>query len=323
MLARGLLLGLLALVLAAGGAAALSAPDVASLPCPAPCGLAEAASLAEALPLPAPPVEAPAVVVEAPLARVVQPLLGAAEPVLGPAPRLAAMPAAPTPDDVAAIVADVAPAPAVPPVVAEPYLFPRDEPTSPVALPALPEAAAAPAPPPWPQALAPAAPAPLPLAEGAAAAALLLAGAALYVRLAPAEVMDSATRQRILAAVRADPGCTTHTVARACLVDYKTAQHHLRVLRRAGFVQARRGDGRLERYFVAGDLPPGGQDAALALRSPAARALADALAQGARARAADLARALAISEATASVQLRRLEAAGLAARGRDGLWAAA
>ena len=128
-------------------------------------------------------------------------------------------------------------------------------------------------------------------------------------------------RIRILQLLRDRP-YNTNQVASLLTIDYKTAQHHLRVLRRSGFVQAR-ASGKLERYFVAGDLAPGGQEEALALRSPSARALRAALGARGRARAAELARAAALSEATASVQLRRLEAAGLARRGPDGLWAAA
>jgi DNA-binding IclR family transcriptional regulator len=62
---------------------------------------------------------------------------------------------------------------------------------------------------------------------------------------------------------------------------------------------------------------------ALALRAPSARALREALASQGAAKAADLARALGLSEATASVQLRRLQDAGLAQKGPDGRWAAA
>lgn len=203
------------------------------------------------------------------------------------------------------------------------FAFPRDEPL------------AAPAPSPAPQEPLPArfaaaaSPAPPTLLEpversaGAAAtaatAAAILALLGLYVRLAPSAVLASPARQRVLEHVRGDPGCTAGTVARALGLSYKTALHHLRVLRRAGYVSVL--PGRQDRLFAAGSLPPAGMRSAVVLRAPSARALLRALGRG-PARARDLARALGLSETTASVQLRRLAAAGLAARGADGRWAA-
>lgn len=305
------LLALLMLPLLCGGAAALGA-------------VAPLVDAAEALEMPALPAAAPTVVARAPeVPVVVQPVVQSLARLAGPVERPATMPLAPTEHDLAAIAAEVAPAPAAPPALAtEPFVFPRD---APAPAPAAPEPAMTLAPVAVPvQAASPStASAALPALDPAPAAALgLLALMALYVGLAPSEALGSPTRRRVHEAILADPGCTAHTIARALGIDDKTARHHLRVLRRAGVVQARR-LGALERYFVPGHLPPGGQEAAVALRAPSARALARALRDQGRARAADLARRLDLSEATASVQLRRLQAAGLATRGRDGLWAAA
>lgn len=321
----GLLLAA-ALLAVVPSSAALGAPGlaVAPAPCGPACAVAEGADeAADALALPAPPVAPPVVVVEpGPVpVHLVQPVLA---PLLEPlAPSLTTQ--RPTPEDVAALEARVEPLPQVqapvpPPLaVQEPFVFPRDEPVPPEM--ARPIASAAPVSTGPGPAVAPAAreePAAPEPALAAAAGAMALVGWALYVRLAPAALLESPTRRRVFEAVRTDPGCTVGTIARALGLDYKTVQHHLRLLKRAGFVQARVAS-RQERYFAAGELPEAGFDGALALRSPSARALASALRRG-RARASELARALGISEATASVQLRRLEAAGLAARGSDGLW---
>jgi len=162
---------------------------------------------------------------------------------------------------------------------------------------------------------APAAPAPVAAAGGLAAVALL--GFALYTRLAPSAVLQSPVRRALLEAIRADPGCTPHALARALGLDDKTVRHHLRVLRRAGCVTA--APGAQERLFVNGDIAPADMRTTLALRAPSARALHDALQIG-PARGAELARALGLHEATVSVQLRRLAEAGLARRGADGRW---
>jgi DNA-binding transcriptional ArsR family regulator len=309
---------------APGAALALASP------CDAACSVAQGAAQAvDAMaPLPTPPVAAPTVVVDTveQTARVAQPV-SSSLPMLVDAPPQAFRSLAPTsPDDAAAVTADVAPvnaplaarsAPMVDAPLVAPVAAPPIPATGAFPLPALPELAALPAP-----ALAPDAPSLPPEAAAVATASLaMLLGGALYVRLAPGALLESPTRQRVLAFLRGDPGATVGTVARALGLDYKTAQHHLRILRHAGFVAIVR-SGRLDRYFVAGDLPPERMRAALVLRSPAARALAQAL-EAQRARAADLARSLNLSEATASVQLRRLEAAGLVQKGADGLWAAA
>jgi DNA-binding transcriptional ArsR family regulator len=160
----------------------------------------------------------------------------------------------------------------------------------------------------------------IPGAEAAGAAALGLLGLALYVRLAPSAALASPARQRIAALLERDPGCTAGALARALGQDYKTVLHHLRVLRRAGSVMVL--PGAQPRYFLAGALPSQAMAGAVVLRARSAHRLRDALGQG-PARAADLARALGLSETTVSVQLRRLAEAGLVRRAADGRWTAA
>jgi DNA-binding transcriptional ArsR family regulator len=251
-----------------------------------------------------------------------------------PYPTLArVLPSAPLPPaEEAALLAEVAPAPAmvVAPALQVPppptFALPRDEASAWVAraphepfpgVAGSPRASSEAAGPPPEQA----APAALAGAETLTAIGSLgLLGAALYVRLAPAAALASPMRQRVWAHVRADPGCTVGSVARALGLDYKTALHHLRILRRAGCLTAI--EGAQCRYFVNGALASRDMAGAVVLRAPSARALREAIASQ-PARAAELARALGISETTASVQLRRLAQAGLVVRRGDGRWFAA
>jgi DNA-binding transcriptional ArsR family regulator len=70
----------------------------------------------------------------------------------------------------------------------------------------------------------------------------------LYRRIARRRVLASPTRRAILDAFTREPGSTAAAVAGALAVDYKTVQHHARVLREFHLVTARR-DGRLIRYY--------------------------------------------------------------------------
>lgn len=106
-------------------------------------------------------------------------------------------------------------------------------------------------------ALAPAATASLgaltgpPLFLLAAASAALVAAWALLTRLRREDVLRHGTRARLLAHIQAHPGCVLHHAAKEVGVDYKTAQHHLRLLCHFGLVDVvRRSRG--SHLFAAG-----------------------------------------------------------------------
>lgn len=155
---------------------------------------------------------------------------------------------------------------------------------------------------------------------GAASAALavpFLAGAlgarlltALYARLRSEDALRSPPRSRLYDAIVADPGCTIGTVARRLGVDYKTAQHHVGVLRRARLVLLE-GPGQ-QRLFAAGSSGADERRAAVVLRGPGARQVLEAAAQGPL-QVRRLAAQMGVAPSTVSRHVARLRAAGLLA----------
>jgi DNA-binding MarR family transcriptional regulator len=116
----------------------------------------------------------------------------------------------------------------------------------------------------------------------------------LYRRLRRADVLDHDHRETILEEVRTDPPATVADLAGLLALDYKTVEHHVRVLEDFGLVEPRR-RGQLRELYPAGDAPPelpeplaGEHETALALL----RLVADepGLTQAEAARRLDLAR---------------------------------
>lgn len=77
----------------------------------------------------------------------------------------------------------------------------------------------------------------------------------LYRRLRRAEVTDHHHREAILDEVRSDPPATVADLAGLLDLDYKTVEHHVRVLEDFGLVEPRR-RGQLRQLYPAGEAPP-------------------------------------------------------------------
>lgn len=143
-----------------------------------------------------------------------------------------------------------------------------------------------------------------------------LAGLALYTRLARTELLDHGVRDRIYAAIKERPGVTLQELAEAGGVGRTAAAYHLRVLGREGLVASRR-DGRVRRFHANGHQLDAAEKLA-ALGHPSGRALADVVTAEPGLDQSTLAERLGLSSSLAHWHLKRLEAAGVVAKSRDG-----
>lgn len=133
----------------------------------------------------------------------------------------------------------------------------------------------------------------------------------LYGRVEPGDVLESALRREIVAAVRERPGLRVGEIARERGLDRKTVAHHVRLLAKAGLL-VERGSGRARFVFANGA-------SASAPRAPPGNGLRAlrALDEG-HATPAALARALDIPRGSAGSLLCALAREGLAQRGPEG-----
>lgn len=101
--------------------------------------------------------------------------------------------------------------------------------------------------------------APAPLADLPWSLGLALVGVVpallLYRRLRRPDVLDHDHREAILDRLAEDAPATVGSLAEALDLDYKTVEHHVRVLRDFGLVEARR-RGRHRALYPADDAPP-------------------------------------------------------------------
>lgn len=131
---------------------------------------------------------------------------------------------------------------------------------------------------------------------------------------------DGSTRRRVYACVQAHPGLHQREVARVLDLSPSHAEHHLRHLVRAGLVTAQP-DGRYVRYFVAttieGGVPAEDKRVLALLRQRRPLEIVARLVQGPQ-QAQDLASDIGLGVATLGYHVKKLEAAGLVKKRRDG-----
>lgn len=131
----------------------------------------------------------------------------------------------------------------------------------------------------------------------------------LYTRFDASALLDHEARRAMLDRLRAYPGLTVGELAHGLGVDYKTAQHHARMLAKAGQLVVVR-DGRLCQCYL-----PGGPRE----RPPAPRVVAALVAMRSGALTpSGLARALGLPRGTAGGLLEALVRRGLARRDGEG-----
>lgn len=89
---------------------------------------------------------------------------------------------------------------------------------------------------------------------------------ALYAKISRAEVFDNGVRERIFAAIRANPGLSASDLARLADVSWGTTIYHLDVLEQTSMVSSLR-KGRYRRYFENGAALATSKDAVAVLRN--------------------------------------------------------
>lgn len=142
--------------------------------------------------------------------------------------------------------------------------------------------------------------------------ALAFGGAALlgFSRIAPDDVMEHATRARIVEAVQQRPGLTLRQVQAAAGVAWGTTVHHVRLLEHHGqLVSIRSGPRRL--LYAANTAEARARDDLAALAHPTALAVATAVVESPGLDQGDLCHDVGLRAPAASKHLTRLEAAGL------------
>ncbi len=138
----------------------------------------------------------------------------------------------------------------------------------------------------------------------AAALLIMLPTWALYHQVRGCGVLDQATRAKIYALVKAQPGLTPTDIGRELRMDPTTARYHLRRLVQEGLISQEGPN-----FFAIGSLPVEKRRAALAARE--SRDVLDAVLAAPGATKSEIAEALGRSRATIAYHLTRLENAGL------------
>lgn len=149
--------------------------------------------------------------------------------------------------------------------------------------------------------------------------ARVAAGAAwpLYSRITGAHALDNPARALLLDAIRRAPGIHVRSLRAQTGVRGGGASYHLAVLVREGYVVERR-VGRRRCLFVAGTAPAAGDVGEDPLGVPSVARAFDAIARSPGLTQDELACVLDVDKAHVSRAVRRLEAAGLVRRERDG-----
>jgi predicted transcriptional regulator len=143
------------------------------------------------------------------------------------------------------------------------------------------------------------------------------AGFLLFTRLAPERLLEHPRREMILNCLQAEPGLSLDQLCQRTRIPRGPAQHHLRLLTRAGLLGRVR-DGRMTRHFL-----PGGPRPDLLLLQPTRARLVAALQAEPELGASAIAARLGLRRQSAWQHLQRLAHAGLVeavATGRGTRW---
>lgn len=177
----------------------------------------------------------------------------------------------------------------------------------------------------------PIAAAPLALAATAAATAAAPAAGALwerfrrfawlallYSRIAKERLLDHASRERLLDAVRARPGLAVADLATTTGMPRNTVTYHMRVMEREGLVSSTR-NGRNRLFFAPGSLPQrANADAFATLRHETTLAMARAIGADPGVDQKALCERVGVSPSLAHWHADRLVASGLVDKRREG-----
>jgi len=135
-------------------------------------------------------------------------------------------------------------------------------------------------------------------------------GASLFSRVDGGALLELGSRQRIMAAVQAEPGIHFMAISRATGLGRGALEHHLRKLVAADLLTVRKARG-YTCYFAKGAVDRRVAQAAPLLRSDGSRAVFDAVRAQPGASGRELARRLGRSPSTVNYHLQRLQGAGL------------
>lgn len=139
----------------------------------------------------------------------------------------------------------------------------------------------------------------------------------LYTRISRDEILDNATRRRIVEAVRAEPGIHFRGLKRRLDVGRGILQHHLDKLVQAGYL-AEHGAEAYRCYFAQGQVDRRVMEVADRLRADGARAVLDAVRHRPGSSLTEVAEAADVSASTAGYHLDKLAEAGLVHKARNG-----
>lgn len=136
-------------------------------------------------------------------------------------------------------------------------------------------------------------------------------------------LLDLEMRRRLASLVQAYPGLHVREAARQLATSTALVEYHLGLLSEAGLVDVRRDDRYARMYPVAGPRPDKHEQRLLALlrERMALRIMLYLLDLGEPTKHGELANALGLGKSKLSFHLRKLEAAGLVAKGADGSFA--
>lgn len=155
------------------------------------------------------------------------------------------------------------------------------------------------------------------LLAAAAAKQLAVAGLAGYARISKSEVLDHATRERMLRAITETPGLSLSEVQARFALGWGTAVYHLDRLESAGHLASER-SGFAKRYYPRAALSPGERAVRAVLARPQLAKLAERVLAEPGLSQQELAHRLGITAGAATKQLAALEGAGLVLRVREG-----
>lgn len=155
------------------------------------------------------------------------------------------------------------------------------------------------------------------LLAAAAAKQLAVAGLAGYARISKSEVLDHATRERMLRAITETPGLSLSEVQARFALGWGTAVYHLDRLESAGHLASER-SGFAKRYYPRAALSPGERAVRAVLARPQLAKLAERVLAEPGLSQQELAHRLGITAGAATKQLAALEGAGLVQRVREG-----
>lgn len=147
--------------------------------------------------------------------------------------------------------------------------------------------------------------------------AMIGAGALLYSRLAPNELLDHERRERVVSLVRARPGIGPQEIGKALGMNWGVTSYHLDRLEGAGLLTSQR-VGQHRCYFVPGAVPRDAQAKVGLFRGDTTRRVAELVREKPGIGQSELAAALGLSASATSKQLSRLEKEALVRREASG-----